>query len=125
MSRDTVSVLRALAGEIIVVEGRGAQIILHPEVFTRPMPGRDEQLGELFYGIDRSIQYIRIFKRFDFVSEDDHTNEDGRRLLAFRYDEEMPPTMPPEILSRRMQEVEAEWLRLGGLLEELRKVEAK
>lgn len=122
-----IAILRCVDNRIIVEPNGGAKYFIEPEVFSRPMPATEEQQRQPFFGIDRSIAYQRKFERVKIMRDARTPDQDGHpdgAPLAFLYvEDEQPAAMPPEILSRRVQEIEAEWVRLGGLLDRLRAAE--
>lgn len=129
-----LAVFRTMSGEIFVAELHRPSVTFAEmnrvlstwqigEDYTAPMirpPGNEDSP---WYGIDRGIRYERTFRRTSFP-ETTHVGAPLPSQLVARYDEDTSQSMPPEILSRRLQEIEAEWLRLGALLDELRKMEA-
>lgn len=121
-----IGILRCVDGQLMVHENCQGKYYIVPEQFTTPMPEPVGRERSVFDSIDRSRFYRRAFKRVHTYRTDPKDGEWDGEPMAFLYMEEAPSAdhLPPEILSRRTQEVEAEWLRLGRLLDDLRALES-
>jgi hypothetical protein len=121
-----IGILRCVDGQLMVNENCNGSIFIVPEQFTTPMPEPVGREPTAFDSIERIGLYSRKFKRAHTYRTAPKWGEWGGDVLAFLYLEEAPGVdyLPPEILSRRMQEVESEWLRLGRLLDDLRALES-
>lgn len=115
-----IAVLRCVDGRIIIKEDAAGRTFLMAEDYTRPMVGHDPGYESSFYGVDLGVRYARPFKRVEVVRGVPRGDQWEGEPIAALYFEAEQPDMPPEIRSRRYQEVEAEWLRLGQLMDQLK-----
>ncbi len=124
-----IAMLRTLSGLFTFAYVQGREHGLR-EDFSRPMLGHDPGASsDAFYGIERSISYRRPFARekawkvvcpHAVIRPARSTTEDHWEIYVGQFDEKLDPNMPLEILSRRFEEAEREWLAAGERLQALK-----
>ena len=83
---------------------------LRPDLRSAPMPNPTNDPSP-FYGIDRSVQYHRTYRRATELAKDVWLYEEVAAVAE----------MDPAVVQQRFEEAEAEWVRLGAFVDELRR----